>query len=111
LEISILTGWAEALADSLAYAPARAEEVIAQARSGASWRPAAGIGEPSPQLTEAIVSLARAVRAARTTGAPATLEAVLDVTRNEPSDAKPIDRLAWAVLRSTLEQRRMRHAS
>jgi hypothetical protein len=109
LEISILTGWAEALADCLAYAPARAEEVIAQARPGARWRPDAGIGEPSPELTDGIVSLDRAVSAARTAGASATLEAVLEVTCNEPADAKPIDRLAWAVMRSTLEQRRTRH--
>src|SRR5262249_58085151 len=45
-ELTILTSWAEAAADALAFAPERLQAVTADARTGASWR--AGLRLPGP---------------------------------------------------------------
>ena len=37
-DLTVLTGWAEAVTEALAYTPARAQAVLADARPGASWR-------------------------------------------------------------------------
>ena len=63
-DLTILTGWAEAVAEALAYAPARAQAVLADARPGAPWRRDLGIAEPSARLSDAIDSIERALSAA-----------------------------------------------
>ena len=63
-DLTILTGWAEAVAEALAYTPARAKTVFANARPGAPWRSDLGLEEPSPSLSAAIDSMERALTAA-----------------------------------------------
>src|SRR5262249_45355503 len=46
-ELTILTGWAQTLAETLAFGPERVSELLADARAGAPWRAALGIVEPS----------------------------------------------------------------
>jgi hypothetical protein len=66
-ELTVLTGWAQAVAETLAYAPERVPGVLADARPGAPWRTALKIAEPSPQLSEAIDIIDQIVRPKRPT--------------------------------------------
>jgi hypothetical protein len=61
-ELTILTSWAEALAEVLVVAPERTPATLLAARAGAAWRAALGIEEPSPQLAQAIESMQDALR-------------------------------------------------
>ena len=61
-ELTILTGWAEAVAETLAYAPERVFGLVAGARPDGRWRAALKIAEPSPQLSEAIDIINQIVR-------------------------------------------------
>jgi hypothetical protein len=105
-ELTILTGWAEALA----YSPECVEALLADAHAGASWRAAFGIAEPSPELSEAIDSIGQAVRAATPPRGAPTLDAMLIAARENRPREEGLDRLARRVLRSTLEQLRTRQA-
>src|SRR5262249_37047297 len=105
-ELTVLTGWAEAVAEALAYTPARARAILADARSGAPWRRDLGIAEPSARLSDAIGSMERALEAAAPPRGAPSLEALLFAVRDEHGRAgePALDRLARRVLRSTLEQ-------
>lgn len=103
-DLTILTGWAEALAEALAYTPARAQAVLADARPGAPWRRELGIAEPSSRLSDAIDAVERALSAAIPPGGPASLDALLLAVRGGQPDESALDGLARRVLRSTIEQ-------
>jgi len=108
-ELTILISWAEAIAETLASTPQRLERVLADAASNAPWRSAAGITQPSPQLTETIDAMRRLLAASRPPEHEPPLNGVLVALRNDPPGANPRDRLAHRVLHSALEQRRARH--
>jgi hypothetical protein len=103
-ELTILTGWAEAVAEALAYTPARAQAVLADARPGAPWRLDLGIAEPSPRLSDAIDSIERALSAATPSAGAPSLDALLLAVRDAQPAESALDKLARGVLRSTLEQ-------
>jgi hypothetical protein len=106
-EVTIVTSFAQALAEAVECAPDRVEDVLADALAGARWRAELGIVEPSSALAEAFAAITRATReVAPTEGAP-TLDAFLSAL-DSATDQKGIDRLARTVLRSALEQRRFR---
>jgi hypothetical protein len=111
LDLSILTGWAEALADALAHEPSRAEQVVAEAHADAGWRQALGIAQPSLELGKAIESIDRAVRDATPAAGTPTFDAVLKIASSPPSSEERLETLARRVLRSALEQRLTRRAS
>ena len=81
-DLTILTGWAEALTEALAYAPGRAQAVLGDARSGAPWRAELGIAEPSARLSDAIDSMHKALSASTPPGGPPSLDALLFAVRN-----------------------------
>ena len=102
-ELTILTSWAEALADAIALAPDRVDRVLADARGGAPWRSRAGVDEPSPELAAALDALGRA-----TTGSgdgDVTVERARAATHTGPDEVAPSGRLALRLLRSALESR------
>jgi hypothetical protein len=109
-ELTILTSWAEAVADALAFAPQRIGSVPAAAQAGASWRAWLRLPEPSPLLNRAISGMARAVRTATATGSGPPLDTFLHGTGDNQPDEPALDRLVRAVLRSALEHRRARQA-
>ena len=109
-DLTVLTGWAEAAAETLAQAPERIQALVADARPGAAWRSELGIAEPSPKLGEAIESLDQTLQAAAGVGGTPTLDAVLAVVSDDRSGAQTLGELVDSVLRSTLEQHRSRQA-
>jgi hypothetical protein len=109
-DLTILITWAEALAEALAFSPERIAALPAHAHSGAHWRAALGIPEPSPQFDRAIDSIDEALRTVIRAGDVATPEAVLTALRDTPPPEHELDRLARRVLRAALEQRQTRRA-
>ena len=107
-EVTILTGWAEGMAEALAYTPKRTQALLADARDGAPWRDAVGLPGPPARVTEAIDSIAQMLTAATPASGPPSFDALLIATRESRPDERPLDRLARRVLRSTLEQLRTR---
>jgi hypothetical protein len=109
-ELTILTGWAQAVAEALAYAPESVETLLADAQAGAAWRVRFGIADPSPQLSEAICLIGRAVREVTPPGGQATFDALhILCSQNRPAE-RGLDNLVRRVLQSTLEQLRTRQA-
>jgi hypothetical protein len=104
-ELTILTSWAEAVAEALANAPERVGAVLADPRPAARWRTALGVVEPSPRLTQAIDSMKTHVRAAEGAADEPAIDAVLLTIRDGQSGESGLDGLARRVLRYALEQR------
>jgi hypothetical protein len=109
-ELTILTGWAQALAEALAYAPECIEPLLADANPGAPWRAALRISEPSQQLSKAIRFLEHSVRAVTPADGMPTLDALLNSCIENLPREEGLEKLVGRVLRSTLEQLRTRPA-
>ena len=109
-EVSILTGWAEGVAEALAYAPERAQDLLDDAAETAPWRDAVGLATPPARVTEAIDSIAQMLTAASPASGPPSFDALLLAAQQSQPDELPLDRLARRVLRSALEQLRTRQA-
>jgi hypothetical protein len=107
-EVTVLTGWAEAVAEALAYGPDRTTAVLSNARPDAPWRPAIGLVQPTGRLADAIASLHRFVVANATSSGSCTYDSVLAAARQEVPDEKPLDRMVRRALLSMLEERRTR---
>ena len=110
-ELTILTCWAEAAADALAFAPARIPAVTADARPGAPWRAELRLPEPSTPLNDAIDSMLSTVRALTAAGARPSLDALLAAIRDSQPGEPGTDTMARLVLRAALEQRRTQQAN
>ncbi len=106
-EVTILTSFAQALAEAVGSAPDRVEDVLADAPEGAPWRTKLGIVEPSTALGKAFAAITRATREVAPTDSALTLDAFISAVDNAV-DEEGIDLLARKVLRSALEQRRFR---
>ena len=96
VELTILTGWAEAIADALAASPDQLGTILDDSRAGARWRRQFGVAEPSADLASALEDLARMVASATP-----TVEAMLTATDESPRGG-PYRHLVRAVLRSQL---------
>jgi hypothetical protein len=107
-DLTVLTAWAEAVAEILAYAPERLEAVLAEARTGVPWRDKLELRHPSTRLSQAIDAMGEAVRAATSADGATNFDAVLAVAAHDPSDEDGLDCLVRHVLLSMLEQRRTR---
>ena len=107
-ELTILTVWAEAVAEALGYAPERTVDLLAEARPGANWRGALGLSEPSARLGEAIDSLVRIVQVAAPYGGPPTFDEMLTAAAEDPTGEPALDRMVRRALLSMLEERRTR---
>jgi hypothetical protein len=107
-DVTVLTGWAEAVAETLAHAPERIPALLADARPGAAWRSALGIADPSPQLDKAIALLSAVLEGATPADGPPSFDAVLAASRETREGEQPLEELARSALRATLEQLRSR---
>jgi len=109
-ELTIFTGWAQALAEAAAHAPECAQNVLANASAGAPWRSELGLAEPSQSLIEAMDFIGQAVWASG--GAPTLDELHAWCRRDEDRLSEHgIERLVRRVLRSTLEPLRTRQTN
>jgi hypothetical protein len=107
-DLTILTGWAQALAEALAYAPECVGPLLVDARGTTQWRARLGIPEPSRQLDDALWFLERAILLDAAN--PPILEAVL-MSCSDPRPAENgLDTFVRRVLRSAIEQVRTRQA-
>jgi len=104
-ELTIVTAWAEAVAEAMEHAPERVDGVLADARPGAPWRRVLDLPEPSQPLATALGALCDAVAAAG--GAD---DAVLTVLGDAPPDGDAPVALGISVLRTSLESRRDQRA-
>jgi hypothetical protein len=101
-ELTVLTGWAEGIAEALAHAPDRLSRLTGDARLDAPWRQRFGLDRPSRPLSEAIDDLARIVAAAGSD--VSAWDEVLSATHRAAGDDPPVLMLGRRVLRSALEQ-------
>ncbi len=108
-ELTILTSWAEAVAEVLAATPEHVYALLDDADEHAPWRDAFAIAEPSEHLSRALQKLSRTVRAATADGDQSP-EALLRALRDDEPDATGLPRLVRHVLRSAVEQRQLRQA-
>ncbi|HKA48835.1 MAG TPA: hypothetical protein VKK19_04480 [Candidatus Dormibacteraeota bacterium] len=98
VELTILTCWAEAVAEALAASPDQLKPILGDARAGAPWRRQLGVAEPSADLASALEDLTRVV-----SGTP-TVEAVLAAMDERPRGGD-YSHLVRAILRSKLGRR------
>jgi hypothetical protein len=96
VELTILTCWAEAVAEALAASPDQLTTILGDARAGAPWRRQLGVAEPSADLASALEDLARMV-----VSGPPDVEAVLAAMDERPRGGD-YGHLVRAVLRSKL---------
>lgn len=105
-DLTVLTGWAQAAAEIVAYAPERLPVLLADARPGAPWRAELDIAEPSAPLAGAIDVISHIVPA----NGPLTLDTLIAATSENPPEEAKVAALVRRVLRSSLEQRSSRQA-
>jgi hypothetical protein len=104
-DLTIVTGWSDAIAEALEHAPERTDELVDDARPGAPWRAELGLPEPSAPLARALTAVADVVLAAQPEANGARDAAILAALQVVPGDGDPPVSLARAVLRSALEAR------
>jgi hypothetical protein len=107
-EITILTGWSEGIAETLAYAPERVWDLLEEARGTRPWRADFNLAPLSIRLTEAIAAAGRLLAEAAAASDSVSFDALLRTSQETQRDELPLERLARRVLRSTLEQLRTR---
>jgi hypothetical protein len=107
-DLTVLTAWAEAVAEILECAPQRLEALLAEARADATWRDTFRLPQPSPPLSRAIDAMDRMVRAATSADGARSFDALLTAAADDPPDDHGLERLVRRVLLSMLEQRRTR---
>jgi hypothetical protein len=109
-ELTILTSWAEALAEALAFAPRSIEALAADAQPGAVWRDELRVCEPSRPLRRAINGMVQTARTAIPAGGDPSLNNALLAAEDSQPDQSALDGLARAVLRSALQERQTRQS-
>jgi len=110
-ELTILTGWAQALAEALAYEPECVVSLLGDAEAGAAWRNSFQLSGPSPALSEALGIMARAVSEVTPVGIAPTFEALHIYCCNRQNGERGLEGLVRRVLRAALEQLRTRQAA
>jgi hypothetical protein len=107
-ELTVLTGWAQALAEALAYAPECVQVLLANAQAGAPWRDEFRLTEPSPQLSKAIQFMRQAVRAVTSQEGMPKLDILQTSYGEQPPEEHRLEMLVRRVLLSMCEQLRTR---
>ncbi len=103
-ELTVLCGWAEAVAEAFAYAPSRVAAVLSDAAAGSPWRATLGLNEPSDPLRKAIELMHAVV--SNTAEASDPLDAILAaVSDDSASGEDALTGLVRRVLRTALELR------
>jgi hypothetical protein len=105
VDLTIVTSWADVVAEAMEHAPEQVDRLVTEARPEAPWRRLLDLPEPSAALAHALTAVADAVAAVD--GADRARDAaVLEVLRNDSANGNAPVSLARAVLRAALEARR-----
>jgi hypothetical protein len=107
-ELTILTGWAEAITEVLAFAPQNLDTLLSDVREGASWRAGLGLPGPSAPLSAALESLCQLAATVEPAHALSPLDAVQRALNQAPPGESAPDRLTRLVLLTVLEERQTR---
>jgi hypothetical protein len=110
-DLTVPTGWAEGVAETLAQAPERIAVLLTDARPGAAWRSGLGIADPSPQLAKAIASVSAVIDEATPASGPRRSMRCLAASRETRAGEQPLDEVVRSALRATLEQLLSRQAA
>lgn len=105
-ELTILTGWSQAVAEAVSAAPDAVQRVLDDAGDSAPWRAALNLPAPSARLTEAFATLEDLVRAGSSDGVPTAAALFAQAATASADDDPDVAQLVRRVLRSTLDQRR-----
>jgi hypothetical protein len=109
-DLTILCGWAEAVAEALAYAPSRVTAVLSDAAAGSPWRATLDLNEPSDSLRKALQLMNNVV--SNTAATSDHLDAILAAVSDDSATAEDaLSSLVRRVLLAALELRegRRRH--
>ncbi|MFC5262758.1 hypothetical protein ACFPJ1_11645 [Kribbella qitaiheensis] len=109
-ELSVLTSWAEASANALAFAPERIDDVVADAQASAPWRAELNLPEPSARLAKAIHAMFDSLSDAIDTAETQDLDALVSAMQNNSTGRPAPDAITRLVLRSALEHGQARLA-
>jgi hypothetical protein len=107
-DLTVLTGWAQSLAEALTHAPERVEALLADARAENDWRGPLAIAEPTGRLREAFEIMTRIVHSAAPSDGRSALETVLAASDAGQRGEAGLDQLVRRVMRATFEQTRIR---
>jgi len=107
-ELSILTAWAEGVAEILAHAPDKAAGLLAEALPGASWRGSFGLAEPSAQVERAIELMREHILASVDPDGLPGFDMLLKICEEDRPYEDELDGRVRQVLRAMLEERRTR---
>jgi hypothetical protein len=110
-EVTVLTGWAQAVAEALALAPECVEGLLADANADAPWRAMLRIAAPSQRLGDALFCLSEVVRQVTSPDGAPTTDALLSACKEDQPEKSRLERLVRRVVRSTIEQLLMRQAA
>jgi hypothetical protein len=110
-EVTILTGWAEAVSEAAAHGPERIDALLAEGRAGAAWRAAMRLPEPSPPLAAALESLSRLVGATAVPPGKSQFDAMLAMCAQDQPGEQTLDGLVRRVLLAMLEERASREST
>ena len=102
-DLTVLTCWAEGVAEAVAVAREHVESLLEELQPGAAWRDALAIVQPSAELAGALDALRALARSA-----PLSLSELLAATHEAAPYETGLEGLARKVLQSALEQRRTR---
>jgi len=107
-DLTVLTAWAEGVAEILAYAPTEVDGLLTQARPGASWRESFRLAEPAAELRQAIDRMREHVLANVDQKGRPSFDALLTACQQDRPAELPLAGLVRQVLRAMLEERRTR---
>ena len=103
-DLSILTGWAEAIAEASILSPLLLEQVIGAASAGALWRSSMNVAEPSQPLANALRCIAEGSRIAMTAERRKSLDELTLYWRTRSEGETGLFGLACRVMRSAFDQ-------
>jgi hypothetical protein len=106
-ELTVLTAWAEAVAEAVAHNPKRAATIVADARPGAPRRETLGLAEPSKDVGEAINRMDRIVGAISPPDRTTRFTMASALPEDRPGETD-LDGLVRRVLLAMVEQRATR---
>ena len=106
-DLTVLTSWAEGLAEVLSYAPERVKALLDAASGNDPWRIYLALQEPSGDLRKALIYVREAAEAALLSDLPA-FDALLQACQENGAGRDGTERLVRRVLKSTMEQLRTR---